>query len=75
MDPAVAMNQIFSDVLAQLTGIFTDVTVVIAGLVSISLLVFGLSQISKLFQTTMKPEDINEEDDSVEGTSNHRETR
>ena len=72
MDPNAALNQIFSDVLTQLTGIFTDITVGIAGLLSISLLIFGLSQIQKLFNSTLHPEEKKEESDSVERLSEER---
>ena len=65
MDPNAALNQIFGDVMTQLTGIFTDITVGIAGLLSISLLIFGLSQIQKLFNRTSQPEEHEEESDST----------
>jgi hypothetical protein len=69
VDPNAALNQIFGDVMTQLTGIFTDITVAIAGLVSISLLIFGLSQIMKLFNRSIEPEANDEESDSKEKLS------
>ena len=72
MDPNAALNQIFSDVLTQLTGIFTDVSVAIAGLVSVSLLIFGMSQILNLFNRSLEPEENEEESDSEEKISEGR---
>ena len=72
MDPNAALNQIYGDVMTQLTGIFTDITVGIAGLVSISLLIFGLSRIQKLFNITITREGHEEEPDSEERLSEQR---
>ena len=72
MDPNAALNQIFSDVMTQLTGIFTDLTVAIGGLLSISLLIFGLTQIQKLFNRTIQPEEHEEESASTERVSECR---